>query len=131
MKNFDLLQISLKLFKESKNFTNNERIFTEQILSYWINFIITDNPNGELKSGAFWLPYNIGKNTGYMRANEKMKKGNYLLMKNDEIKMTNDFSSHKCKYWNYVKNSRTSIYSISNENLILFLTFYHVIKILS
>jgi len=114
-----------KWIKASNNFTNDERIFTEKLLSYWINFITHDDPNyKQPQDQIFWQAYI--KKTGYMRANEKMKRGNFLLMKNDEIKMASDFSSHKCKFWNYIKNKCMKI--SSEINLFVLFIIYTKIK---
>jgi hypothetical protein len=61
-----------------------------------------------------------------MRANEKMKRGNFLLMKNDELKMMSDFSSHKCKFWNFIKNDCTK--TSAQINFFVYFIIYTKIK---
>ena len=52
-----------------------------------------------------------------------MRLGKYLLFKNDKIEMRNDFSSHKCDFWNYTKNAEIAISNATSNvfNIILFI----------
>ena len=84
------------------------------MLSYWFNFIQNNDPNYMKVSSEsdYWQPF--VKDLAKLSADEKMKKGNYFLFANSAIKMTSDFSSHKCKFWNFTQNPPEIPYKIPN-----------------
>lgn len=94
----------------------------EKMLSYWLNFVKHEDPNYNNQE-SIWRPFN--KNLGLLSAEEKMKNGNYFLIEKDSFKMVTDFSSHKCKTWNYTQNSNGINDSIPN----IFLNLFSKIKI--
>ena len=74
------------------------------MLSYWFDFIEHNDPNyqKETTDKGYWSPF--VKNQQDLSADQKMRNGNFLLMSNNEIAMTNDFSSHNCKLFNFTRN---------------------------
>jgi len=84
-------------------YTPREKLVTEIILNYWINFIKYDDPNFEKKKeDLIWNPYAENSNSmNGLTASEKTKIGRYLLLgARNEMKI--GFSSHQCDAWEFI-----------------------------
>ena len=99
------------------NYSNAEKLYTENLLSYWVNFISYNDPNYMKfnKDLPDWLPF-IDKTTNLakMNATKKLSTGRYLLFGTTNINMSSGFARHQCDFWNYTSDSNT-IFSVNHR----------------
>ena len=101
----------------NNNYTLAAKLFTEKVNKYWTDFCKYDDPNysKSIRDKDFWMPFGNKINLNHLSANEKMSTGKFLLLTNDEISMTRDFSRHQCKFWNYTRDSNVDFSGANND----------------
>lgn len=88
-------------------------------MRYWSDFAKYDDPNYS-QANARWNQFGDRLSLSYLSATNKMRVGQYLLLTNDNIGMTYDYSSHKCDFWNYTKNADGFYISSATTSAITF-----------
>ena len=68
-----------------------ERVFTEQIVSYWTNFIKYNNPNNKNSKTNIWAEFK----------NDESQQRNVIFLKAQNFKYTKfNILDAKCTFWN-------------------------------
>ena len=119
------------------NYSLEAKLFTEKMISYWVDFITHDNPSfsKEKNSQDYWKKFvDDTTNLNEMTAEEKMNSGRYLLIQEANTTMMTGFSSDKISFWNYTYDSSSANSNImscclfitySFSILVSFFLFYH------
>ena len=98
------------------NYSNVEKLFTENFLNYWINFVKYNDPNYFSSSSNLtnWQPFvDTSTSLTKMNASQKLATGRYLVFGQDSIYMKSGFASHNCDFWNYT-NSATKTFRLNS-----------------
>ena len=79
------------------------------MITYWTDFAKYDDPNYSKSNldAEYWQKFGA-ENFNKLTAAEKMDIGKYLWIRDSNIGMKTGFSSHKCDYWKYTKDSTFS-----------------------
>ena len=88
------------------DYTNSEKILTNEMIAYWSNFARFDTPNRP--SSKHWPEY-TSKHIFNEQENEysqnETQPGRYIIFKTGEIKINRGYSVEVCKFWNnYLPN---------------------------
>jgi hypothetical protein len=111
------------------NYTAAEKKFTENLLLYWTNFVIYNDPNYRKTNNDIetWLPFtNSSKILEKANASIQLMSARYLVFDQNKMFMTSDFSTHNCDLWGYTNNS----VSVCSNVIFYFFTFlfcYYII----
>ncbi|CAF0732953.1 unnamed protein product [Brachionus calyciflorus] len=91
--------ISLNPWAEYKSYSNEVINFTHKILSYWSNFAKKSDPN---QNGLpHWEVYDLTYNmTMHPKRSSHNLQKKWLLLKKNDIKMTNENYGEHCSFWN-------------------------------
>lgn len=97
------------LFFKGPQYPKEDKLFSEQIITYWTNFAKYNDPNfvsGALAEISLWSPFaRQSDNLDELTAVEKMEVGRYIWFLNEKTRMVSGFSDYRCDYWNYTRDS--------------------------
>ena len=95
------------------------------MITLWTNFAKYDNPNNQksTQDSDYWHPFaDSSINFQTLTAIQKMDIAKYYLITNSTmLTVSNDFSKHRCDFWNYTRDGslvNNSGYKLENNMLI-------------
>ncbi len=103
------------LFSASINkYSQETKLFTERIVTYWTNFVKYDNPNflnASTNASDYWRPFS---------KNNKTQIDSYLVFDtNGQINMRSGYSSHQCEFWKAISSNSYCV-CMNNQIYLMF-----------